>query len=69
MVIASVFDKNTDYAVQTASARPVSTSCNDLSYNLNRGIVSIRFQQHFIQAHPSVFLLLQKIIHRLGLQE
>jgi len=35
MVVASVFDKDTDYAVQTASAKPVSTSCNDLSYTLN----------------------------------
>lgn len=35
MVIVSVFDKDTNYAVQTASAKPVSTSCNDLSYNLN----------------------------------
>jgi glutaredoxin len=69
MVIASVFDKDTGYVVQTASTRPVSASCNDLSYNLNRSIVSIQFLQHFIQAHPSLFPLLQKIIHRLGLQE
>ena len=30
MIIASVFDKDTDYAVQTASAEPVDTSSDDI---------------------------------------
>ena len=33
MVIMSVFDRDTTYAVQTAAAKPVSTSYNELSYD------------------------------------
>jgi hypothetical protein len=69
MVIVSVFDKDTNYIIQTASAKPVSTSYNDLSYNLNEGTPSMQLLQHFVQSHPSLFPILQKIIQRLSLQE
>ena len=46
MVIAAVFDKDTDYAIQTASAKPVDISNNDLSFNTN-GYTNITVQEAF----------------------
>jgi rhodanese-related sulfurtransferase len=46
MVIAAVFDKDTDYAIQTTSAKPVASSVNDLSFNTN-GYTNITVQETF----------------------
>jgi hypothetical protein len=66
MVIVSVFDKDTDHAVQTASAKPViAIPCNYLSYNSNGDTPFM----NFLQSHPSLFPILQKILQRSGLHE
>jgi len=46
MVMASVFDEDTDYAVQTASAKPVITSSNDLTFTTD-GYTNITVQEAF----------------------